>query len=78
MSNEFKDAIVASMTASLDPNNLAIRDFIKATVEEKRTESAVSKAQAILSINAQIKKAKEDGNDGNVIEALNKVLQSLG
>lgn len=73
----FSEAITQSMIQGLDPMNSITRDMATGMIKKMQDEHVSAKATLIESIGAKLQQAKDQGQDGRVIDAYDKLLQQV-
>lgn len=75
--SSFADAVNSLMVSSLDPSVQQAREFGAAFTRETKLKTVKSKAMGISEIKSLIKQAKEDGDDGDIIQAYKDCLAEI-
>ena len=74
MASPFAEAIMASMTSSLDPTNGMVKDYAKSQTDKLNAELIVLKADTIAVLESRMQACKDGSNDGNVLAAYQRLL----
>lgn len=74
----FGDAIMANLTASLDPTVAMQREFMGSMLEQKKNATDVESAKQIVEVSKQLQELKDNDGDGVAIAALRNILTKLG
>ena len=73
----FSDAIMQSMTASLDPMNSIVKSYAQENTEQLRISTQEAKAELIEKVSRKLTEAKASGALPSVINAYDKILSNL-
>lgn len=75
--SQFSEAIMASMTANLDPMNGIVRDYAAKQLEVVNDQSIRSRLDLVDDLGKRINEAKANESDGRVVESLQRMLKSI-
>lgn len=75
--SQFSDAIMAQMTASLDPTVAMTRTFMDVTIKEKSLQLDLLKTSGLDTVRTSRAKAVEDKASVSVLDAYDRIIKRL-